>query len=73
MRGANMNYPIGLAVPISGAALMTMVTPGDPSNDDWSHATAILRQIVSRKLGGIRLRRVRHALIACPSASSVVM
>jgi hypothetical protein len=56
MRGANMNYPIGLAVPISGAALITMVTPVDPSDDDWSHATAIVRQIVAKRLGGIRLR-----------------
>ena len=56
MRAANLHYPIGLTVPISGEALVTMVTPVDPSDDDWSHATAIVRQIVSRRLGGIRLR-----------------
>ena len=56
MRAANMNYPIGLAVPTSGEALITMVTPVDPSDDDWSHATAIVRQIVAKRLGGIRLR-----------------
>ena len=33
-----------------------MVTPDDPSDDDWSHATAIVRQIVAKRLGGIRLR-----------------
>ena len=33
-----------------------MVTPVDPSDDEWSHATAIVRQIVAKRLGGIRLR-----------------
>ena len=56
MRAANLHYPIGLTVPHSGEAFVTMVTPVDPSDDDWSHATAIVRQIVSRRLGGIRLR-----------------
>ena len=56
MRAANLHYPIGLTVQISGEALVTMVTPGDPSDDDWSHATAIVRQIVSRRLGGKRLQ-----------------
>jgi hypothetical protein len=56
LRGANLHYPIGLTVPLSGEALVTMVTPGDPSDDDWSHATAIVRQIVSRRLGGKRLQ-----------------
>jgi hypothetical protein len=56
MRGANLHYPIGLTVPHSGEALVTMVTPVDPSDDDWSQATTIVRQIVSKKLGGIRLR-----------------
>ena len=31
MRNANLTFPIGLAVPISGEALITMVTPVDPS------------------------------------------
>ena len=44
MRDANLDYPVGLTVPISGEALITMVTPVDPSDDDWSHATAIVRQ-----------------------------
>ncbi len=56
MRAANLHYPIGLTVPTSGEALVTMVTPVDPTDDDWSHATAIVRQIVSKRLGGIRLR-----------------
>ena len=56
MRDVHLDYPVGLTVPISGEALITMVTPVDPSDDDWSHATAIVRQIVAKRLGGIRLR-----------------
>jgi hypothetical protein len=55
LRDALLDFPIGLTVPNSGA-LLTMVTPVDPSDDDWSQATAIVRHIVSSKLGGIRLR-----------------
>jgi hypothetical protein len=56
MRAANMTYSIGLTMSHCGKALITMVTPDDPSDDDWSDATAIVRQIVSRRLDGIRLR-----------------
>jgi hypothetical protein len=56
MREARLDYPVGLAVPISGEALVTMVTRVDPSDDDWSRATAIVCQIVAKRLGGIRLR-----------------
>jgi hypothetical protein len=57
LRDAHLEFPVGLAVPRSGGvALITMVTPVDPSDDDWSQATAIVRRIVSSKLGGIRLR-----------------
>jgi hypothetical protein len=39
MRAANLHYPIGLTVPHCGEALVTMVIPVDPSDDDGSHAT----------------------------------
>ena len=55
MRDARLQFPLGLTVPNSGHALVTMVTPVDPSDEDWSHATAIVRHIVSKKLGGIGL------------------
>jgi hypothetical protein len=55
-----LKFPLGLTVPSSGHAFITMVTHIDPSNvDDWERASAIVRQIVSKKLGGIRLRN-RH-------------
>jgi hypothetical protein len=39
-----------------------MVTQVDLSNDDWEHASAIVRDIVSRKPGGIILR---SRLLSC--------
>lgn len=56
MRAAHLNFPVGLTTPSSGSAIVTMVTPVDPSEDDWSYATNIVREIVAEKLGGIRLR-----------------
>jgi hypothetical protein len=56
MRDAQLSFPVGLTCPSSGDTLVTMVTPVDPSDDDWSQATGIVRHIVSKKLGGIRLR-----------------
>jgi hypothetical protein len=55
MRDAHLNFPVSLTTPSSGSAIVTMVTPIDPSEDDWSHATTIIREIVAKKLGGIRL------------------
>jgi hypothetical protein len=53
---ANLRFPIGITTPSSGHAIVTIVTPLDPSDDDWAHTCAIVRQIVSEKLGGISLR-----------------
>ena len=56
MRDANLRFPIGITTPSSGHAIVTIVTPLDPSDDDWAHTCAIVRQIVSEKLGGISMR-----------------
>jgi hypothetical protein len=56
MRDAHLSFPVGLTTPNSGSSIVTMVTPVDPSDDDWSQATGIVRHIVSKKLGGINLR-----------------
>ena len=53
---ANLRFPIGITTPSSGHAIVTIVTPLDPRDDDWAHAGAIVRQIVSKKLGGISLQ-----------------
>jgi hypothetical protein len=53
---ANLTFPIGLTTPSSGHAFITMVTQDDPSDEEWESASAIVRDIVSKKLGGMRLR-----------------
>jgi hypothetical protein len=66
MRGAGSSYLVYLCIPGSGNAIITVVTALDPSNDDWSIATGIVKQIVSKKLDGIGLRS--HDL-QCATAS----
>jgi hypothetical protein len=56
LRESGLSFPVGLAIPSSGYALITMITPIDPSEEDWAQATGIVRHIVSSKLGGIRMR-----------------
>src|ERR1700730_14410406 len=68
MRDAHLDFPVGLTTPSSGALVM-IVTTLDPSDVDWSSATAIVRQIVSRKLGGLRLRG-RH--LPCVMANATM-
>jgi hypothetical protein len=56
MNGAGLSFPFGMTVPESGLSLVTMVTPVDPSDEEWSQATTIVCQIVAQKLGGIGVR-----------------
>jgi hypothetical protein len=57
LKEAHLNFPLGLTIPSSGNAIVTMITPSDGiSDEDWSYAGAIVCHIVSKKLGGIRLQ-----------------
>ena len=56
LRHAGLISPVYLCIPLSGDALVTLATPVDPSDDDWSLATEIVKQIISKKLDGIGLR-----------------
>jgi hypothetical protein len=53
---ADLTFPIGLTIPSSGRALLTIVTQNDPSDEEWAQASKIIRCIVSKKLDGIKLR-----------------
>ena len=55
-RDAGLYYPIGLTVPYSGDAVATVLTTDDPPDADWSRVTGIVCDILSRKLGDMRLR-----------------
>ena len=56
MLDAHLNFPVFLAVPTSGESLATMACPLDPSDSDWSQATAIVCRIIGARLGDVRLR-----------------
>ena len=56
LREAGLNAPIFLTVPLSGDAIVTMATPLDPSDEDWSRVTKIVCSTVSDRLDGIELR-----------------
>jgi hypothetical protein len=46
---ANLTFPIGLTIPSSGRALLTIVTQNDPSDEDSAQASEIVRCIASAK------------------------
>jgi len=71
MRDAGLNFPLGLTVPETGDALVSILTPGEPSAADWKSAAAIVHEIVSKRLGGIKLRN-RELQCAMANATMTV-
>ena len=55
IRDAGLTFPILFCIPNSGNALLSMTTPLDPSEAEWTEATAVACAIIARLLGGIRL------------------
>ena len=49
LRDAHLDFPVFLTVPNSGEFLATMACPLDPSDGDWSHASAIVCRIVGQR------------------------
>jgi hypothetical protein len=65
LRDAHLDFPVFLTVPNSGESLATMACPLDPSDADWSHASAIVCRIIGQRPGDIRLRgRPLHCAVA---------
>ena len=65
LRDAHLDFPVFLTVPNSGDSLATMACPLDPSDGDWSHASAIVCRIIGQRLGDARLRgRPLHCAVA---------
>ena len=56
LRDAHLDFPVFLTVPNSGDSLATMACPLDPSDGDWSHASAIVCRIIGQRLGDAPLR-----------------
>ena len=65
LRDARLDFPVFLTVPNSGESLATMACPLDPSDSDWSRASAIVCRIIGQRLGDARLSgRSLHCAIA---------
>jgi hypothetical protein len=65
LREAHLDFPVFLTVPNSGESLATMACPVDPSDTDWSHASAIVCRIIGQRLGDARLRgKPMHCAVA---------
>jgi hypothetical protein len=65
LRKAHLDFPVYLTVPNYGPSIATIATPLDPSDGDWSHASAIVCGIIEQRLGGARLRgRALHCAVA---------
>jgi len=67
MRDAELNFPIFLCLPRSGSALVTLASPLDPPASEWTEATKVLFEVISRILGGIKLcgRDLNHERVRC--------
>ena len=55
LRAANLEFPVYLAVPSSGDALVTIACPVDPTDSQWSRATEIVCRVIGERLKGINL------------------
>ena len=65
LRDAHLDFPVYLTVANSGDSLATIACPLDPSDSDWSHASAIVCGIIGQRLGDVRLRgRPLHCAVA---------
>jgi hypothetical protein len=65
LRDVHLDFPVFLTVPNSGDSLATMACPLDPSDSDWSHASAIVCGIIGKRLGAVRLHgRALHCAVA---------
>jgi hypothetical protein len=65
LRDACLDFPVYLTVSNSGTSLATMACPLDPSDTEWSRASAIVCEIIGRRLGNIRLGgRPLHCAVA---------
>jgi hypothetical protein len=68
LRDAGLNFPVFMTVRDNGDSLATIATSLDPSDDDWERASAIVCQIMEKKIGGGRLRS-RELLCAVANAA----
>ena len=72
MRDAGLaDIPTYLVIPNSGSAIATLMTPLDPSDDDWARALEIACQVIQKKLGSTKLYTCEMAWTTANEPSGV--
>jgi hypothetical protein len=56
LRDAHLDFPVYLTVPNSGDAVATVACPLDPTDEDWSQASAIVCRVMGKRLGDVKLQ-----------------
>jgi hypothetical protein len=69
LRAADLHHPVYLVVPSTGNALVSMMTPFNPCDDDWRRVGTIVRDIVSSRLDGVTVRAVE---MPCATADAAM-
>jgi hypothetical protein len=67
LRDAGLDFPVYLSIPTSGRSIISFVTPGDPTEAQWSQATELLCATLSERLDRVKLM---HRELTCAVANS---
>ena len=70
MRDVGLTFPLYITVRNSGDALVTMMTPLDPSDEQWQHAREIICRTLEERVGCGRLGG-RELACAIANAGSI--
>jgi hypothetical protein len=55
LQNASLKFPVYLIMPNSGTGIITMATSADPPDSEWAQVSAIVCDLVARRLGGVNL------------------
>jgi hypothetical protein len=56
MRDEGLRFPVYITVRNSGDSLATIATTLDPTDAEWSRASAIVCEVIEKRIGGGKLR-----------------
>jgi len=56
MRDEGLGFPVYITVRNSGDSLATIATTLDPTDAEWLRASAIVCEVIEKKIGGNKLR-----------------
>jgi len=56
MRDEGLGFPVYITVRNSGDSLATIATTLDPTDAEWSRASAIVCEVIEKRIGGGKLR-----------------